>query len=137
MMQGQFRRITVMVIVNFSHPLTSAQLKAIERLSGETLERVIEVKTQYDDALPFAEQARASIEAVGLSSEEWQTLPLLINLPSLNVIAALLLAEMHGHAGYFPAVLRLRRIIEATTPQFEVAEILNLQAAREAARQMR
>ena len=126
-----------MVIVNFSHPLTSAQLVAIERLSGKTLERVIEVKTLYDHALPFAEQARASIEAAGLSSEEWQTLPLLINLPSLNVIAALLLAEMHGRAGYFPAVFRLRPVIGVTPPQFEVAEILNLQAVRETARQRR
>ena len=126
-----------MVIVNFSHPLTPAQLAAIERLSGETLERVIEVKVQFDHALAFAEQAHASGEVVGLSSEEWQTLPLLINLPSLNVIAALLLAEMHGRAGYFPAVLRLRPVVGTTPPQFEVAEILNLQAAREAARQMR
>jgi hypothetical protein len=126
-----------MVIVNFSHPLTPAQLAAIERLSGERLERVIEIKTQYDHALGFAEQARASVEAVGLSSEEWQTLPLLINLPSLNVIAALLLAEMHGRAGYFPAALRLRPVVGTAPPQFEVAEILNLQAARDAARQMR
>jgi hypothetical protein len=62
---------------------------------------------------------------------------MLVNLPSLNVIAALLLAELHGRCGYFPAVLRLQPIPHTTPPQFAVAEILNLQQVREAARQRR
>jgi hypothetical protein len=39
--------------------------------------------------------------------------------------------------GYFPATLRLRPVAETTPPQFEVAEIINLQAVRDRARQMR
>jgi hypothetical protein len=123
-----------MTLLNFSHPLTPAHLAAIEQLTGQTVERVIEVKTQFDPEMPFAGQARALVESVGLSAQEWQTTPLLVNLPSLNVIAALVLAELHGRCGYFPAVVRLKPIPQTTPPQFEVAEILNLQAIREEAR---
>ena len=126
-----------MLILNFTHPLTSAQLAAISQISGAQIERVIEVKTHLDPALPFAEQARALIESIGLSSEEWQTKSLLINLPSFSPVAALVLAELHGRMGYFPAVLRLRQNSDVTPPQIEVAEIINLQAVRDAARQRR
>jgi hypothetical protein len=77
------------------------------------------------------------LDRVGLTSQEWQTLPILVNLPSLNVIAAVLLAELHGRTGHFPAVIRLRPIPNSTPPQFEVAEVLNLQAIRDSARQRR
>src|SRR5690606_16910307 len=99
--------------------------------------RVIDVKTQFEHARPFAEQARTLVEAVGLSAQDWQTAPLLVNLPSLNVIAALVLAELHGRCGYFPPVLRLKPVPDVVPPQFQVAEIVNLQAIREAARAMR
>jgi hypothetical protein len=36
--------------------------------------------------------------------------------------------------GYFPPVLRLRPVAGSVPPQFEVAEILNLQAVRDRAR---
>lgn len=126
-----------MVILNFTHPLTASQTSALEQLSGQRIERVIEVKTQLDPTQPFVAQASALIDSIGLTEAEWQTLPLLINLPSHNVIAALVLAELHGRMGYFPAILRLRPVPETTPPQFEVAEILNLQAVRDRARQMR
>lgn len=126
-----------MVILNFTHPLTASQTSALEQLSGQRIERVIEVKTQLDPTQPFVAQASALIGSIGLTEAEWQTLPLLINLPSHNVIAALVLAELHGRMGYFPAILRLRPVPETTPPQFEVAEILNLQAVRDRARQMR
>src|SRR5438034_5973581 len=48
---------------------------------------------------PFAEQTRELIDSVGLSAEEWQTTPLLLNLPSLAPIAAAVLAEAHGRCG--------------------------------------
>lgn len=126
-----------MLLINFSHPLTPAQQARIESLSGQTIDGVIEVKTQFDPDQLFAEQARQAVDAAGLSSEQWQTAPLLINLPSLSVIAALVLAELHGRCGYFPAVLRLKPMPQTTPPQFEVAEILNVQMMREAARQRR
>lgn len=126
-----------MLIINFSHPITPAQRAKIEQLTGQPVERVVDVPAQFDPAQPFVDQVHALIDAAGLSSQEWQSLPLLVNLPSLNVIAALVLAELHGRAGYFPAVLRLRPIAGSTPPQFEVAEILNLQYIRDTNRQRR
>jgi hypothetical protein len=126
-----------MILLNFAHPLTPAQLIEIEQLAGKQAERIIEATARFGSACSFVDQARGLVESTGLTAEEWQTLPLLINLPSHNVIAALVLAELHGRMGYFPAVLRLRPIPEITPPQFEVAEIINLQAVRERARQAR
>lgn len=126
-----------MVILNFGHPLTEAQRAQIEHLTGSLVERVVEAPTQFDAEKPFAPQIKTLFEQTGLTSTEWQTLPLLLNLPSLNVIAALMLAELHGRCGYFPAILRLRPIAGSTPPRFEVAEVLNLQAVRDAARAAR
>jgi len=77
------------------------------------------------------------VEAAGLTPGEWQSAVLLVNLPSLNYSAAVLLAELHGRMGYFPACLRLRPVAGAVPPRFEVAEILDLQAVREEARRRR
>ncbi|HKG23373.1 MAG TPA: CRISPR-associated protein Csx15 [Blastocatellia bacterium] len=126
-----------MLIINFSHPLAPAQIEEVERMAGQQVERVIEVDTQLDHEKPFAEQLRALMRSIDLSSSQWQSLPFIINLPSFSVIAALVLAELHGLTGYFPSVLRSRRIEGAATSQFEVAEILNLQMARDAARAKR
>lgn len=126
-----------MIVVNFGHPLTPAHLEAIAEMTGEGVERVLSAPAQFDAAQPFAPQAQALVDAVGLTAGEWQTLPILVNLPSLHVIAALVLAELHGRTGYFPAVLRLRPVEGSVPPRFEVAEILNLQAVRDAARRCR
>jgi hypothetical protein len=61
----------------------------------------------------------------------------LVNPPSLNFIAVVLLAELHGRCSYFPAHLRLRPVQGSVPPRYEVAEVLNLQAVREEARRRR
>lgn len=126
-----------MTLINFGHPLTAEHLAAIARLIGQEVARTLEVKTHFDHRRPFAEQATALVDAVGLSPEQWQTMPLVVNLPGLGVIAALVLAELHGRCGYFPAVVRLRPSPGFTPPRFEVAEVLNLQQVRDAARARR
>ncbi len=126
-----------MLIVNFGHPITDEQLEQIVRLTGRAVAEVRDAPCRFDHAQPFDEQTQAVVESVGLTSEEWQTLPILVNLPALSVIAALVLAELHGRMGYFPAVLRLRPVEGAVPPRFEVAEILNLQQVRDRARQRR
>ena len=123
-----------MIVVNFSHPLTASQLAAVTERTGQDVERVIEVATQFDVMEPFAGQAKALVEAAGLSQEEWQVLPLLVNLPSLSPIAAAVLAILHGIAGHFPATLRLRPVPGAIPAAFEIAEILDLQGMRNGAR---
>ncbi len=126
-----------MLLLNFAHPVTPAQRARIEELAGQPVERVIDVPAQFDPARPYAAQTSELIAAAGLAPAGWQMLPLLVNLPSYNVIAALMIAELHGRMGYFPAILRLRPVAGSTPPQFEVAEIINLQAIRDAARTRR
>ena len=125
-----------MIVLNFSHPIATAQREAISNLSGYRLGQndVKDIETQFDYAKSFAEQVVMLVESVGLTSEQWQTEQILVNLPSFNVIAALLLAELHGRMGHFPTVLRFRPSSEDAPAQFEPTEIINLQAIRDAAR---
>ena len=126
-----------MILLNFSHPLTADHLAQIEALAGAGVERVIEAAVQFDTAQPFVPQVQALLAQIPLTAAEWQTTPLLIVPPALNFITAVLLAELHGRMGYFPPIVRLRPVPNALPPRFEVAEIINLQAVREAARTRR
>ncbi len=120
-----------MFLLNFSHPLTPAQLAQLEALTGAGVERVIVVPAQFDTQQPFVPQVEALLAQVPLTAEEWQTMPLLVVPPALNFITAVLLAELHGRMGYFPAIVRLRPVAESMPPAFEVAEVINLQAVRD------
>ena len=101
------------------------------------MERVIAVKTQFDNNCPFAEQVEELVSSVGLSPQEWQTSPIVIHPPALNFIAVTLLAYLHGLMGYFPAVIRLRPVGGGVSPRYEVAEVINLQEVRDKARKVR
>ena len=126
-----------MYLLNFSHPLTPEQQKQIEALASQPLQQVFNLHVQFDPGAPFLPQLAALVADLPLSPEALQTEPLLVNPPALNFIAVLLLAELHGRLGYFPPVVRLRPVASSLPPRFEVAEILNLQAVRDAARRSR
>jgi len=126
-----------MIIINFSHPLTPEHLTQIENITGQKVERVIAVKTQFDNNCPFAEQVEELVSSVGLSPQEWQTSPIVIHPPALNFIAVTLLAYLHGLMGYLPAVIRLRPVEGGVPPRYEVAEVINLQEVRDKARKVR
>jgi hypothetical protein len=126
-----------MRLLNFGHPLTEAHLARIRELAGRDIERIIVVPTHFDHVRPFTEQVRELLATLPLTAEQWQTTPILINPPSLAPIVAVLLAELHGRSGYFPTIVRLRPITGTVPPQFEVAELLNLQEIRDAARTRR
>lgn len=123
-----------MLLLNFSHPLTAAQMLQTEALAGQPIQRVIELPVQFDNDAPFLPQLAALAAKIPLSPAELQTESILVNLPALNFIAGLLLAELHGRMGYFPSILRFRPEPDALPPRYEVSEILNLQAVRNAAR---
>ena len=125
-----------MLILNFTHPLTSQQRAQIEALAHTSLEEVRTIPVQIDQSEPLEPQIAAIVDSVGLSSEEWQTRPLLINPPGYAPAAFVLLAELHGRIGHFPSLIRLRPKPGPVT-SYEVAELLNLQTIREAARKRR
>ena len=126
-----------MILLNFSHPITDAQRGQIEATTGNTITRAIAVMPQFDEQQPFAPQIGALLAEIPLSPAEWQGEPILVVLPSLNFIAAALLAELHGRMGYFPPVVRTRPVADAIPRRYEVAEILDLQSTRDEARKTR
>ena len=77
------------------------------------------------------------MERIAIKPDEWQQQPIIVNLPALSVIAGLVLAELHGRMGYFPPVVRLKPVSSLGPVVFELAEVLPLNAVREAARQKR
>ena len=125
-----------MYILNFSHPLISEQQSQIELLANTSIEEVRTIPVQINQEEPLELQIISIVDATGLSSEEWQTLPLLINPPGYAPAAFVLLAELHGRIGHFPSLIRLRPKPGPVT-SYEVAELLNLQTIREAARKRR
>lgn len=126
-----------MILLNFSHPLTSEHLARVAELARAEVERVIDIPATFDHQQPFDEQITALVDEVGLGAEAWQTTLLLVNPPAYNYAAATLLAHLHGRMGYFPTVLRLRPVQGATPLRFEVAELIDLQAVRDEARKRR
>lgn len=125
-----------MLILNYSHPLTDEQQVQIEALANSPIEDICTISVQINQEEPLEPQIISIVDNTGLSSEEWQTLPLLINPPGYAPAAFVLLAELHGRIGHFPSLIRLRPKSGPVTI-FEVAELLNLQSVREAARRRR
>jgi hypothetical protein len=125
-----------MLILNFTHPLTDEHKAQIEALANTAIDEIRTIPVQIDQAQPLGPQISAIVDAVQLSSQEWQTRPLLINPPGYAPAAFVLLAELHGRIGHFPSLIRLRPQPGPVT-KYEVAELLNLQAVREAARHRR
>ncbi len=125
-----------MLILNFAHPLTGEHILQIEKLAACTIEDIQTIPVQINQSEPLAVQMRAIAAAVQLTSEEWQTRPLLINPPGYAPAAFVLLAELHGRIGHFPTIIRLRPK-SGPVITYEVAELLNLQTIREVARKSR
>lgn len=126
-----------MHILNYAHPLTEDHLGPIEALTNQTITDVRNIRTQLDLDRSFTNQAVDLADSADLTSEQWQTQPILVVLPSLNYAAAALLAELHGRMGYFPSIVRLRPVKDALPPRYELAEIIDLQALRASARKRR
>jgi hypothetical protein len=126
-----------MLLINFSHPVTAAQREQLERHLGQPLAGVLDVPVQLDLHQPLVDQVRAVIDSVGWPAQRWQTELLLVKLPSLEAIAACVLAELHGRTGYFPTMVRLRPVSGSISREYEVAELISLQDVRDAARTRR
>jgi hypothetical protein len=125
-----------MLILNFTHPLTPQQRAKVKALANTDIDE-IRISVQINQDEPLEPQIIAIVDDVGLSSQEWQIRPLLINPPGYAPAAFVLLAELHGRIGHFPTLIRLRPVAGSTPTTYEVAELINLQAIREEARMRR
>ena len=126
-----------MNILNFAHPLTPRQIEQITSLVGSAPDNIQDVRVQFDMEQPFAPQVVDLLAGLEVSAADWQTDAWLIVLPSLNYGAAVLLTELHGRMGHFPAIVRLRPVTGALVTEYDVAEIVNLEAVRAEARRRR
>jgi hypothetical protein len=126
-----------MIVINFAHPLTEAQQAQLRELTGRPLDHIRDVPCHFDNARPYAQQVAERVDAAELSSAEWQQEAILVNPPAFAPAAAILIAELHGRMGYFPALIRIRPAAGSNPTHYEVAEIINLQAVRDQAREKR
>ena len=126
-----------MILLNFSHPLSAEQLLIAESLVSSKFTSIIDIKTHLDHQTSFPSQVKKLVSDISLTSQQWQNSKILLVPPSLSIISCILLSELHGRMGYFPAVLRVKPVPGSTPPVFEPAEVLNLQAIRDASRENR
>jgi len=126
----------MVLLLNYTHPLTTDQLSVINEIIG-VMPVVRALPSHVDRARPLADIACDLADAAGLSPDEWQNTPLILNPPALAPVAVALIAEIHGRVGYFPAILNVRPVAGSTPPRFEVAEVVNVQALRDEARARR
>lgn len=118
------------VLISFGHPLADAAQKAAEQLLRAPL-TVVHIPTHIGADDDVEGEARRLVDAVGFTSTEWQVRPSAIILPGHSVLAAAVLAEIHGRSGNWPRTLRLRRGADGT---YHPASILDLQHLRDDAR---
>ena len=126
-----------MILLNFSHPLSAEQLLLAESLVSSKFTSIIDIKTHLDHQTSFPSQVKKLVSDISLTSQQWQNSKILLVPPSLSIVSCILLSELHGRMGYFPAVLRVKPVPGSTPPVFEPAEVLNLQAIRDASRENR
>ena len=127
-----------MLLLNFSHPITHEQHQYLETLIGETLTSLPLPPVQFDNHSSYPDQVEELLSSIALMTPTtWQTSRMLLILPGHSPIAAILVAAIHGRSGYFPSFVRLRPRAGTTSPEFEVAEIINLQTIRDTARHTR
>jgi hypothetical protein len=124
------------VILNFGHPFTETQLAEMTEHLDQGYE-VQDIRMQIDRKRPLVDLIKEIVDGIGLTSEEWQTHPLVMNPPGLAPLALGLIAEIHGRCGYFLPMVHIRPVDGAMPPRYEVAEIVNLQSLREEARTRR
>ncbi|HUM45216.1 MAG TPA: CRISPR-associated protein Csx15 [Fervidobacterium sp.] len=133
-MMRQQKKIT---IINFTHPLTDTQKKAIEFELNCIIEEEINHQLQFDHSKPFGNQATEAIDSIPLRPRTWQSGSVVVNLPGLSTGAAAVLADLHGRTGHFPPIIRIRPVEQSGPMVYEVAEIINLQSIREKSRKTR
>lgn len=123
------------ILINLGRPLNKGQQEQICQLRNVFIAEVIQpdqTPPSFHDNEPYEIQTAQTIDGLGLTLEEWQSLPILVNLPGFAPAAAALVAELHGRMGHFPLLIRVRPSKQDRTV-YEVAEIMDLQRIRDKA----
>ncbi len=128
---------TSVVVLDFAHPLTGDQQQQLSELLGDAELDVRYCPVQFDMTVPLAPQVVAVVDSVGLTPVEWQTLPIAILAPGLASAAVVLIAEIHGRRGSFPALVVLGRTDDSAVSGWQVVDVVDVQAIRDSARACR
>lgn len=122
-----------LVLLNFGRELTGKPQQQIEQRLGERVHKVLPLSSKFDDERPFGPQCIALLDDLGWTPQMWETRPLLVIPPGYAPAALTLISLLHGRRGHFPAMARLRPETTGLTTEYVLAEIVNLQALRNAA----
>ncbi|RMD76644.1 MAG: hypothetical protein D6823_07990 [Chloroflexi bacterium] len=111
-----------MNIINFSHPITDAQLKQIHAVTGQEI-TVYTVPVHIDfNGLPIVDQIDAILATI---PEEAFNDVVVVNLPGMSLAAALIVIRLYHKLGVFPAILALKRA-DGIPVRFELWDIVDL-----------
>ena len=105
-------------------------LKALKAIQAATVLLVDDLVSP--EVVAYASPRARIVQGVGLTSRDWQTLPILVNPPGFAPVASILLAYLHGLRGSFPELLRIAR--DPSSGGYIVAAIIDLQTVRESGR---
>lgn len=92
------------------------------------------MSVQLDFAGDLALQVVAVLDSASINSERLQRETWLIVLPSHNIIAAVMLAELHGRIGHFPAIAKISPSTSEVMTTYDITGIINLDQVRQNAR---
>ncbi|KAF0208377.1 MAG: hypothetical protein FD171_860 [Actinobacteria bacterium] len=127
----------ILHIVNFGHALTPAVVDEIVEAAGCEGFSLHEVEFAANLSELLEPQVVAAIDATNIDPGDWPRLNLVVGLPTHAPLTAVVLAELHGRLGHFPAIVRFAPDDGALVRNYRLAEVLNLEAMRSRARTRR
>jgi len=112
-----------MIILNFAHPLPARYAPV-----GSAPSRPQNVRVLFDLDQPFTPHLIRLLDELIFPRADGTWVGRLIVLPSLTYAAAdVLVAELHGRMGHFPAILHLRPRAFALATEYHAEEIIYTQ----------
>ncbi len=123
-----------MILLNFGYPISEEQQAIIEKMVSASIDEIIDIPIYFENGESFSAQTADLFSGHQIPVDKLLIQPVLVNLPSHSFIASLILAELHGRMGRFPAIIRYRPVAGSLPVRYEVSEIVDLQRIRDKAR---